>query len=638
MSSFKRLFQSGRIGKLTLANRIAMAPMVTHFAENGQASSRMSAYYAERAKGGAGLVVLEASYPREVGHPGRVHIRGDEFIPNLQKLTSEVHRAGGKIAMEINPSRGRVDSADPISPSAVPHPITGKIPRVLSTEEIRAIEEDFGRSVARARKAGFDAVMIHAGTGYLISEFLSPRINLRKDAYGGDLRGRARLAVEMVQAAKKAGGKDYPIIIRVAASERIEGGITLEDMQEVCRLLEAAGADAIDVVSGTSENMEWVVPSIYFPPGCNVPLAEAVKKKVSIPVMVAGRINDPFQAEEILEKGKADFVVMGRALLADPYFPAKAKEGRVNEIRKCIACLRCIESFAAQLPLVCAVNPRAGKEGEPEKIKGRSKRVVVIGGGPGGLQAAVTAAGMGHEVILMEKEKELGGQLNLACVPPGKGEIKNLKNWFSGQIESHQNRIQVRREEATPSKVRELKPDAVICAVGSVPLLPEIPGIQEGMKNKKVVTGREILSGNFKPGKKVAVIGGGMIGCETACDLAEKGHEVTLIEILPELAMDAFAYIRKVLVSHINARRIKVHTGVKEEHIKEEGLEILDSGGERLFIEADTVILSAGSVSNSSVSRSFHGTAPEFYEAGDCREPRRILEAIHGGDEAARKL
>lgn len=638
MSAFKKLFQPGKIGKLTLANRIAMAPMVTHFAEAGGAGDRMIGYYAERAKGGAGMVILEASYPRRVGHPGRVHIWGDEFIPGLKRLTTEVHRAGGKIAIEINPSRGRVDEADPISASPVPHPVTGKVPRALTVEEIRNLEEEFGRSVARAREAGFDAVMIHAGTGYLLSEFLSPRINLRQDAYGGDVRGRARLSVEMVKEAKKQGGKDYPLIIRVAASERVEGGVSLEDVEEACRLVEKAGVDAIDVVSGVAETPEWVVPSLYFPPGCNVPLAEAIKKRVSIPVMVAGRINDPFQAEEILEKGKADYVVMGRALLADPYFPAKAGEGKANEIRKCIGCLRCIESFSANLPLVCAVNPRVGKEREPGPRRGRAKRVVVVGGGPAGLQAALTAAENGHSVVLLEREKELGGQLHLASIPPGKGEIRNLMTYFSGQLPLHRGKIQVRREEANPSTVRELKPDAVISAVGSVPFIPEIPGIREGIKNKKVVTGREVLSGKKPAGKRTVVIGGGMIGCEIACHLAEKGHEVSLIEILPELAMDAFSHIRKVLVGQISRKGIRVYTGVKEERIKEEGVEIVDSGGKTLFLEADTMILSAGSAPDSALSRSFQGTAPEFYEVGDCREARRILEAVHGGDEAARKL
>jgi len=638
MSFLERLFQPGSIGTLTIANRIVMAPMVTHYAQEGKVTERMIGYYAERAQGGAGLLVLEAAYPRTVGHPGRVHIWSEAFIPGLKRLTDEVHRCGGKVAIEINPSRGRADEADPISPSNVPHPLTGKIPKALTLEEIRDLEEDFGRSVKRSREAGFDAVMIHGGTGYLISEFLSPRINLRTDTYGGDIRGRARLAVEMVQEAKKQGGKDYPVILRLAASERIEGGVSLEDILETCKLVEDAGVDAIDVVSGVAETQEWVVPSMYFPLACNVPLADKIKRRVSIPVMVAGRINDPSLAEEILKEGKADFVTMGRALLADPYFPAKAKEGRVNEIRKCIACLRCLESFSAHQLLVCAVNPTVGREREPEPKEGKKKKVIIVGGGPAGLQAAITAAERGHEVILLEKEKEIGGQLNLASLAPGKAELRNVLEYFSSQLEKKSEKITKIHEEGTSSGVRDLNPDTVIAAVGSAPLIPDIPGIQEGMRNKKVVTGREVLSGKVRLGKKAVVIGGGRIGCEIADYLAEKGHEVVIIEILPELAMDAFPWIRKVLLERLQEKGTQAYRGVKEEQIVEKGVEIVDLSGERMLIQADKVILATGSTPDIAALRSLQGTAAEFYWIGDCKEPRKILEAIHEGYTVARNL
>jgi 2,4-dienoyl-CoA reductase-like NADH-dependent reductase (Old Yellow Enzyme family)/thioredoxin reductase len=635
---FEKLFQPGKIGNMTIANRIIMAPMVTHFAEGGTVSGRMIGYYAERARGGAGLLVLEASYPRTVGHPGRVHIWKDAFIPGLKRMTDEIHQCGGKFAIEINPSRGRADEADPISASNIPHPVTGKIPRALTLEEIRSLEEDFGKSVKRAREAGFDALMIHGGTGYLISEFISPRTNLRKDLYGGDIRGRARLAVEMVREAKRQGGEDYPVILRLTASERIEGGVSLEDILETSRMVEEAGVDAIDVVSGVAETNEWVVPSLYFPPACNVSLAEAIKKRVSIPVMVAGRINDPFLAEEILKAGRADFLVMGRALLADPYFPAKAREGKEKEIRKCIACLRCIESFSSHLPLVCAVNPMVGRERELQAPVERKKKIVVVGGGPAGLQAAITAAERGHEVILLEREKEIGGQLNLASLPPGKAGLGNIKSYYWGQLEKTGDKVKVIHQEATPPSVAALAPDAVIAAVGSVPFIPDIPGVQEGIRAKKVITGREVLSGRAKPGKKAVIIGGGMIGCELARYLKEKGHEVTLIEILPELAMDAFVSIRKVLLERVAGERIPAYTGVKEERISPQGVEIVDSSGKRFLLETDSIVLSAGSVPDSAASASFEGTAPEFHVVGDCREACKILEAIHGGYAAARNL
>jgi 2,4-dienoyl-CoA reductase-like NADH-dependent reductase (Old Yellow Enzyme family)/thioredoxin reductase len=553
-------------------------------------------------------------------------------------MTDEIHRCGGKFAIEINPSRGRVDEADPISASNVPHPVTGKVPRALAVEEIRALEEEFGKAVTRARDAGFDAVMIHGGTGYIITEFISPRTNLRKDAYGGSIQNRARLAVEMVQEAKKRGGKDFPVILRLTASERIEGGTSLKDTLEVCKLVEEAGADAIDVVSGVAETMEWVSPSLYLPPGCNAPLAEAIKKTISIPVMVAGRIHDPALAEEILRKNQADFLVMGRTLLADPYFPVKAREGREKDIRKCIACLRCLESFAAAIPLVCAVNPTVGRERDPEPEVGKKKRVVVVGGGPAGLQAALTAAERGHEVILLEKEKEVGGQLNLASLPPEKEELNTIRDYFLNQLAKKKDKARILHQEGTLSVIAGMSPDVIISAVGSVPLIPNIPGIQEGIRRKKVVTSREVLAGKAKLGKRAVIIGGGMIGCELARYLVQKGQEVALVEILPELAMDCFYMIRKLLLERVKKEGISVYTGVKEEKITEEGVEIVDSCGNRSLLEGDLVVLSTGSVPNSAASRSLEGTAAEFYEAGDCREATKILEAIHGGYAAARNL
>ena len=635
---FTKLFQPGKIGNLSVPNRIVMAPMVSHFAEAGMVTDRMIGYYAERIKGGTGLLVLEATYPRTIGHPGRVCIWGDQFIPGLKRMTDEIHRLGGKFAIEINPSRGRVDEADPISASNVPHPVTGKIPRALTVEEIRALEEEFGKAVARAREAGFDALMIHGGTGYIITEFISPRTNLRKDEYGGSIRNRARLAVEMVREAKKRGGKDFPVIMRLTASERIEGGTSMEDILETCRLIEEAGVDAIDVVSGVAETMEWVSPNLYLPPACNAPLAEAIKKKISIPVMVAGRIHEPELAEEILQKNQADFLVMGRTLLADPYFPAKAREGRTKEIRKCIACLRCLESFGAHVPLVCAVNPMVGREKDPEPKVGKKKKVVVVGGGPAGLQAALTAAERGHEVILLEKEKEVGGQLNLASLPPEKEALGTVRDYFLYQLEKKKDKARILHQEGTLSVVAGLSPDVIISAVGSVPLIPNIAGVQEGIRKKKVVTSRDVLSGKAKLGKKAVIIGGGMIGCELARYLVQKGQEVALVEILPELAMDCFYMIRKLLLQRVKTEGISVYTSVKEEKITEEGVEIVDSCGNRSLLGADLVVLSTGSVPNSAASRSLEGTAAEFYEAGDCREATKILEAIHGGYAAARNL
>jgi NADPH-dependent 2,4-dienoyl-CoA reductase/sulfur reductase-like enzyme len=329
---------------------------------------------------------------------------------------------------------------------------------------------------------------------------------------------------------------------------------------------------------------------------------------------------------------------MGRTLLADPYFPAKAREGRAGEIRKCIACLRCLESFGAHVPLVCAVNPLVGRERDPEPRAERKKKIVVVGGGPAGLQAALTAAERGHEVVLLEKEREVGGQLNLACLPPEKEALGTVREYFLNQLEKKKDRVKILHQEGTRAVIAGLAPEVIISAVGSVPLIPKIPGIQEGIRNKKVATGRDVLAGKATLGKRAVIIGGGMIGCELARYLAQKGQEVSLVEILPELAMDCFYMIRKLLLDRVKKEGISVHTSVKEERITAEGLEIVDSCGSRSLLGADLVVLSCGSVPDAAASRALEGTAAEFYEAGDCREATKILEAIHGGYAAARNL
>jgi len=612
--------------------------MVTRLSMNGAVTDKLIAYYAERAIGGTGLIILEASHPRTGGVPGRIHIWKDSFIPGLKKLTDEIHRCGAKMAIEINPSLGRSAPADPISASNVPHPVTGIVPRALTVSEIKKLERDFGRSTIRAREAGFDAIMVHGGSGYLISEFLSPRTNLRKDSYGGDIEGRSRLAVEMVREAKKNAGKEFPVILRLAASERSEGGISPEDIAKTCRLVVEAGADAIDVVSGVADTMEWVIPSWYFPQACNISLAEEIKRKVPIPVSVAGRINDPSIAEAILEQGKADFIVMGRALLADPHFPIKAKEGRVGEIRKCLACLRCQDSFSAGTPLTCTVNPTLGKERDPDLKQGKGKKVLIIGGGPAGLQAAVTAAERGHNVFLMDKAPKLGGQVNLACIPPDKSGLKNILDYLLNQLKAKRSRIKVICSEASPACLKKLKPDTIIAAAGSRPLIPSIFGIKSGMKQRKVITGRDLLSAKINLGRKVVIIGGGIIGCEIADYLVDKGHEIVILEILHELAGDASPLIRKVLLKRLAQKGVRSFTNVREERILKGGVEILVPGGEKMLVAADKIILSTGSAPNMSLFPFLQKMVPEFYAIGDCKEPRKILEAIQEGYTVARNL
>lgn len=639
MGEFEKLFQPGRIGKLDLKNRIIFPPMVTRYVSGeGGVSDQMLNYYGERSRGGCGLILIESSYPRSGGYPGRIYVDNDEVISGLRRLVEVIHDGGARAGIQINPHRGRSDEVDPASASETIHPKTGIKARALSIADIKKLVDEFGEGARRAKEAGFDCIMIHGGSGYIVSEFLSPRTNKRLDEYGGDTTKRARFALELVAAVREKTGPHYPIIFRLTADEKIEGGFGIKDAITVSKLLEEAGVDAIDIVSGVNETFYWVIPSMYLPQGCNTDLSQAVRKAVKIPVLVAGNINDPYVAEEILREEKADFVDLGRPLIADPQFPNKTREGKIADICKCLRCCRCIESILKQPvgPMICTVNPAVGREKEFEsrlKSVSTKKKVVVIGGGPGGMEAAMMAGIRGHDVTLWEGESKLGGQLNIAAIPPYKDELNRLNEYLRIQLDKLKVKLMVGRE-MTKEMVLELSPDAVILATGSKPIIPNI----KGMERKNVFVNRDVLSGAVDVGKKTIVVGGGFVGCETAEFLTEKGKNVTVIEILPELASELYYPYAQQISQRLNERGIKVFTGVKDEEITDKGMVIIDENGKKVFLEADDIVICAGSVADKTLFESLKGKVPEVFEVGDCTKARRIYEAISEGSDAGLRV
>lgn len=504
MLHFPKLFEPGRIDKLELKNRIIFPPMVTHLiTKEGEVSDRLIDYYTERARGGAAMIVVEAAYPYR--HPGRMSLESEGVIPGLKKLAEAIHEAGARAALEVNVHRGSRDEADPASPSGItPANLQGK-PRQLHVAEIRQLAGKFGEGAAKVREAGFDALMIHGANGYLVDEFLSPLTNRRTDEYGGDLKGRAQFALELVNITRKHVGPDYPLMFRLMGDERIDGGFTAADAAAVGKMLEESGVDEIGIVSGGPATYYWAAPCMYLPPACNVDVSESVKKAVKIPVDVAGRINDPYLAEKILREEKADFVCIGRGLIADPEFPRKTMEGKAQEICPCVACNRCSACVVNHIPVRCSVNPAAGSEREFKsklKLADRKKRILVIGGGPSGMETAIISAKKGHNVTLWEESDKLGGQLNLACVPPGKSDTGKFLEYLKTQV----NNLKVPSElkkEATVRAIEQYAPDVVVVATGSVPFIVTIPGI----RGKNVFGIREVLSGARETGNRVAVWG-----------------------------------------------------------------------------------------------------------------------------------
>jgi len=637
MSEFKKLFEPRKIGSMGLKNRIVFAPLVTHMAtEGGFVTDRQIAYYAERARGGAGLIVIEAAYPRAIGYPGRIMLRSDGVIPGLKKLVEAVHNEGAKIVCQVNTHRGRGDETDPASPSGIPDPIRGIKPRVITHEDIKRLQEEFVEGVRRVEEAGFDGVMIHGATGYLIAEFLSPLVNQRTDEYGGDARGRARFALELVEVTRKRVGPDYPIIFRLTADERTGRGFTMQDGVALCKMLEEVSVDCVDVTTGSWEAHEWTNPIMPMPPGCNVDASEAIKKAVKIPVGVAGRINDPYLAEEILRDGKADFICLGRVLLADAEWGNKAKEERVEDICKCIGCGRCGELFWTHVPLTCALNPSTGNEEEfNKKLKPaeKKKKVLVAGGGPGGIEAALIAAKKGHDVALWEVSDKLGGQLNLAIIPPDKDDIKVYLDYLKSQLAKSAVKVELNKR-ATTAAIEEFAPDAAVIAIGSTSFTPDIPGIN----GEKVVDHREILAGEKEVGNRVIVMGGGYLGCETADFLAEKGKNVMLVFRSAEPAEDVIYPDNKKLTLK-KLEKVTVLSGVKQYlEITAKGIKLINKEGKEVFMEADNIVLATGATPDKDLAQSLRGKVPELYEAGDCVEARRILEAVHEGARAALEI
>ena len=632
------------VGRVTFRNRMFSAPMGgTDITNDGCIGPKSTAFYELRGKGGAGAVTVSECMVHPKTDGSHAYHLDTTILNSLASATytaDAIRRHGAVASLELSHSgmyagtymtdKSKQKSMHQWGADDTVRADGVKV-KALTEDMIKEIVESYGQTAALAKRAGFEMLMIHGGHGWLINQFLSPYFNHRHDAYGGSLENRCRLAIEVLKSVREAVGEGFPIEFRMSGSELFEGGYDLSEGVKIAQMIEPY-VDILHVSAGTYQRgFGDTHPSMFKEHGCNVYLAAEIKKHVSVPVATIGGLNDPEQMEEIIASGKADIVYMARALLADPFLPRKVMENKEDQIVKCLRCFTCMAERAMTSTRRCTVNPLIGREMEgceihlaPEK-----KKVLVAGGGPGGLYAAYTAARRGHQVILCEKESKIGGILKSEQAIPFKHEMYELANTYKKLAENAGVEIRV-NTEVTPEYAEKENPDALIIAVGSSPLVPPI----KGLDGENVVLVNNYYLEKEKVGDKVVVFGGGLAGCECAIHLGMEGKEVHIIEMRDELAPDANIRHRPLLLKEIN-KYATVHAGCKGLEVSKEGILCEDKEGHQMLVEGDSIICALGQRSRRDVVDALRDGAPYVAVIGDASKVSTITNAVYEGYHAA---
>lgn len=624
MNLYSNVQNPVQIGTLTLKNRISMAPVATMYSdEEGFVTDKLIDYYVERAKGGVALIVTEHTGISVAGRGSKhmLMLSSDEYMPGMARLTKAMQDAGAKHALELNFAGRSVIPAD------------------LTEAEMNVIADDWAKAAVRAKACGVNGVIVHMANGYLLHRFLSPRINTRMDDYGGSAVKRARFPEMVLRRVREAVGADYPVWVRMSMTEGVKGGTTIEDSLITTAVMEKAGADALDLSAGAQDSVFRVHPIYYMPDALNMEDAKIIRKHVGIPVISGGKVRDIGTAEKAIAEGCCDMVFIGRPLVADPYLLEKSLDGCLEDITPCLSCCNCNKSSRAGC-MHCSVNPMVGHEGElPVEKAAAPKTVLVIGGGVAGMQSALTCAQAGHNVVLMEKNSELGGHALHASVPPHKENIALFVTRLAKRVADAGVDIRL-NEEVTAENVAQLKADVLVLAAGAAPRIPNfLPGF--GTMNN-VLTFEDILTGEepLNVGNRVLILGGGEVGAEIADYLAGYGREVTIVEMAPAIISDAVAHVQHDLGLRLKKNFVKVFTGTKVLEFKNNSVVAeLPDGEEEQLDGYDSIVLAMGLVPRTNqMMEILSGRKEKIIKVGDSNRPRGLADALEEGLLSANQI
>jgi 2,4-dienoyl-CoA reductase-like NADH-dependent reductase (Old Yellow Enzyme family)/thioredoxin reductase len=635
---FPHLFQEGKIGTCVLKNRLIMSLYPTKYATDSRVNERMVEFYRERARGGVALIVLDCpclDYPRAYKGPNELRFDTYEYAEGVKKLLKAIQNEGARAFMQLNYPKERVFDHEVPGSKQKGNVWISSLVNTMTSEEAKEIVDIIAEGAQKAGELGYDGIEVQASYGDLISQLLSPISNKRTDDYGGSLENRARFLLQLLKAVKNAGGEDFPVIVKLVCDEFVPNGLTLKDTAKVARYISEAGGDAILASGGNKTTKRMTTPSHYLPTGTLVHLAMAIKKAVDIPVIAVGKINSPELADKIIRENGADFVAMARALIADPYLPVKAQEGNVDDIRGCVYDLEdCAEKGVKGLGRACTVNPLSGREYRLKLTPApKKKKVIVIGGGPAGIQSAILASQRGHEVILYEKDASIGGQMRLASMAPFKAEMDEVLRYLKHSLGKTRTKIVLKCAPAAEAILSQ-EPDVVVIATGSHPAFPAIPGID----NSFVYDVRTVYERILELGENVIILGGGDTGCETADLLSSESRRITVVEVLDEPLKKMKDIPRQELLKRLKDRGVTIFADCKAISIDKGQVTIEDRDGVKRRLIADSVVAATGSCPVNELFKSLRDSVEEIYLVGDAKQPGNLGAALRSAAEISLKI